>query len=116
MNTTYTIDATGKKLGRVASEAAYVLLGKSGPDFRRNVASDTIVEIINVSKLALSETKQEKKIYTHYTGYPSGLRTKTMGKVISEKGYTEIVRRAVQGMLPRNKLRARRIKNLVVKD
>ena len=115
MSTVYTIDANGKKLGRVASEASSVLLGKNKTDFQKNIVSDTKVEIINVGKLNINESKKEGKEYTHYTGYPSGLRKKTMNEVIEKKGYEEIMHKAVLGMLPRNRLRDLRIKNLIIK-
>ena len=112
---THTIDASGKRLGRIATEAAHVLMGKHTVGFRKNVVSRTEVEIVNADKLHLPEAKQRGKEYRHYTGYPSGLRKKRMADVIKEKGYSEIVRRAVYGMLPSNKLRPLRMKKLTIK-
>lgn len=112
----YTIDATNKKLGRVATEAATLLMGKNRPDFERHILSPTNVEIINVSHLELTQKKMKNEKYVRYTGYPGGLRSEPMDRVINKKGYGEIVRRAVYGMLPANKLRSRMMKNLVIKE
>ena len=113
--TIHTIDASGRMLARVASEAAHVLMGKHKVDFRKNVVSPTFVQILNIEKLVLSESKQKGKEYRHYTGYPSGLRKKTMTEIVSKKGREEVIRRAVYGMLPGNKLRSLRMKNLILR-
>lgn len=110
------IDAKGQKLGRVATEAAHHLLGKHSTDFKPNVVADIEVEIVNASQLDISAKKMSEKIYTHYTGYPSGLRQKTMDAVMAKKGHEEVVRKAVYGMLPSNKLRAVVIKNLIITE
>lgn len=116
MKTEYTIDATGKKLGRVAAEAAALLMGKTNPDFRRNTIPDVAVTIVHVSKLDVSEKKRKETEYVRYSGYPGGLKTETMEAVIAKKGYTEIMRKAVYGMLPSNRLRARMLKNLTIEE
>ncbi|MFC1802214.1 50S ribosomal protein L13 [Patescibacteria group bacterium] len=111
----YTIDAKDKKIGRVASEAASVLLGKDKPTFKKNIVSDIKVVIDNVSGLDISQKKMDSKKYQRYSGYPGGLKEETAGKVIEKKGYGELVKKAVYGMLPGNKLRALRMKNLIIK-
>ena len=110
------IDAQEKKLGRVASEAALLLMGKNEPSFKRNVVAKTKVKIVNTSKLSIPVSKLKNKEYTHYTGYPGGLRKNKMEKVISDKGHSEVVRRAVYGMLPANKLRSIVMKNLTISE
>jgi len=112
----YTIDATGKKLGRVASEAARLLMGKNQPDFVRNKVLGGKVEIVNTSKADISEKKLLEKTYARYSGYPGGLRTPSMRSVIEKKGYREVFLLAVYGMLPSNKLRPQIMKNLSVKE
>lgn len=112
--TTYTIDATGRTLGRVASEAAHALLGKRSARFARNQALPMRVVIENAGKLHLTERHVQGKIYTRYTGYPGGLREMRMDEMIAKKGVEEVVRKTVDGMIPRNKLRTPRMKNLVV--
>lgn len=110
----YTIDAKGKKLGRVASEAAKILRGKDSVDFARNIAPDIAVKIINASQADISEKKMKEKVYLHYTGYPGGLRSKTAQQVVDKKGYGELFTKAVYGMLPGNKLRDVIMKKLTV--
>lgn len=112
----HTIDATNKKLGRVASEAAHYLIGKDKPDFAKNKVFQVYVEIVNASKVDIDEKKLTQKKYVRYTGYPGGLRSPSMRNVIDKKGYNEIFTLAVYGMLPTNKLRAKIIKNLSVKE
>lgn len=111
----HTIDATDRTLGRVASEAAHALLGKRSAHFVKNQALPVQVIIENASKLHLPKKRQEGKVYTHYTGYPGGLREVRMDALIAKKGIEEVVRKTVDGMIPRNKLRAPRMKNLTIK-
>ncbi len=112
----YTIDAQGKKLGRVASEAAALLRGKGRPDFARNELPDCTVEIANASALALSEKKKDETRYNRYSGYPGGRREISMKEFIEKKGYGELLRKVVLGMLPRNRQRSRLIKRLTVRS
>ncbi len=111
---TYTIDATNRTIGRVASEAAHALLGKRSVHFAKNQALPVRVVIENASKLHLPERRVKGKVYTHYTGYPGGLREVRMDEMIAKKGIEDVVRKTVDGMIPRNKLRAPRMKNLIV--
>ena len=112
--TTYTIDATDRTLGRVASEAASALLGKKSVHFAKNQAIPTAVTINNADKMHLSSRRINGKVYLRYTGYPGGLYEMTMEKMITKKGIAEVVKKTVDGMLPHNKLRKPRMKNLVV--
>ena len=112
----YIIDAQGKKLGRVASEAAALLRGKGRPDFSRNTLPDCAVEITNVSNLSISEKKKDETMYNRYSGYPGGRREMSMKEFIAKKGHGELLRKVVLGMLPRNLLRAKLIKRLTVKN
>lgn len=110
----YTVDAKGRTLGRVASEAASGLLGKKSAHFVKNLVLPVEVKIINASKLSLPEKRVAGKSYVHYTGYPGGLRTTSMSMLITKKGVEEALRKAVDGMLPRNKLRKERMKRLTI--
>lgn len=112
----HTIDATNRKLGRVASEAAVFLLGKNRTDFAKNKITAVAVEIVNAAKADVNEKKLLDKKYSRYSGYPGGLREPSMKMVVEKKGYAEIFRLAVHGMIPRNKLRSRIMKNLTVKE
>lgn len=113
---TYTIDAKGKALGRVASEAAHILLGKNTVTFTKNLTVPVTVTISNASKLAISDKKKDQKEYLRYSGYPGGLKTSTLKEVADKKGYSEILRRSVKGMLPKNRLQALRMKNLIITE
>ena len=113
---TYTIDATDRTLGRVASEAASVLLGKKSVHFAKNQAIPVTVTVTNAGKLHLPARRTAGKIYTRYTGYPGGLYKMTMAEMIAKKGIGEVVRKTVDGMIPRNKLRSPRMKNLIVTE
>ncbi len=111
---TYTIDATDRTLGRVASEAASALLGKKSVHFAKNQALPIQVTVKNAGKLHLPLRRTQDKVYTRYTGYPGGLYSMTMKEMIEKKGIAAVVKKTVDGMIPRNKLRAPRMKNLVV--
>ncbi|MBI2618446.1 50S ribosomal protein L13 [Candidatus Kaiserbacteria bacterium] len=110
----HTIDAQGKSIGRVASEVAHVLMGKHAPSFEKRCVADVSVKIINSALLNISPKKILQKTYTRYSGYPGGLKTETLGRVILKKGHREVLRKAVYGMLPGNKLRSKRMKNLII--
>lgn len=112
----YTIDAQSKKLGRIASEAAIVLMGKNRADFVRNAIPDVKVKISNAGKISTTNKKMDQKIYKNYSGYPGGLRERSMKKVVSDKGMKEVLRIAIKGMLPKNKLRDRMMKNLIISE
>ena len=112
----YTIDAKGKKLGRVASEAAQLLMGKESATYERNVAGDNVVEILNASQADISDAKKDEYLYKSFSGFAGGLSQLTMRRTIEKKGYSEIFWQAVYGMLPRNKLRAVMIKNLKISE
>jgi large subunit ribosomal protein L13 len=108
----YKIDATGRKLGRVASEISSIILGKNSPDFAPNKIANVKIIVSGVESLNISEDKLENTSYKRYSGYPGGQKTESMKKIIDKKGMTEILRLAVIGMIPRNKLRNGRMKNL----
>jgi large subunit ribosomal protein L13 len=98
----YTIDAAGKRLGQVATEAASVLLGKNNPAFAKHIMEDVRVEISNASKMDISE-KKSKEIYQSFSGYPGGRRTETLDHLGKRLGYAEVLKRSIAGMLPTNK-------------
>jgi len=108
-----TLDVKNKPLGRAATEAAILLRGKDKPDFMPNKAPQRKVKIINFSAIKFSEKKKEEKIYKRYSGYPGGLK-KISYKKVEEKDPKRIFIHAILGMLPKNKLRNKIIKNLVI--
>ncbi len=112
----HTIDAQGKKLGRVASEAAKLLMGKDLVTYARNKAPEVTVEIINCSKARIDEKKKKDKIYATFTGFRGGLNHETLGNLIGRKGTKEVFERAVYGMLPHNSLQKEMMKNLIITE
>lgn len=112
---TYTIDATGKRLGIIATEASRYLLAKDSPDVARHVAAPVIVTITNASKMDIPERKKSE-IYQRYSGYPSGRKEETLEHLANRLGYSEVIRRSVKGMLPKNRLQSVRIKNLIISE
>jgi large subunit ribosomal protein L13 len=114
--TTFTIDATDRTLGRVASEAAHALLGKRSVHFAKNQAIPTKVRIVNAGKMHLPARRTKGKVYSRYTGYPGGFYETSMEEMIAKKGIAEVVKKTVDGMIPRNKLRTPRMKNLSVTE
>ncbi|MBV9159234.1 MAG: 50S ribosomal protein L13 [Candidatus Kaiserbacteria bacterium] len=109
----HTIDAAGKTLGRVASEAAKALMGKMRADYTPNKQSGVKVTVTNASKLYTREKKRKQKVYTTYSGFPGGQKRETLAMLEARKP-GEAIRRAVERMLPRNTMRNQRLKNLTV--
>ncbi len=112
----HTLDAQGKKLGRIASQAAVLLMGKNRTDFVRNAIPNVKVKIINTSKADILNRKLDGKVYTSYSGYPGGLKQHSMRKVVADKGHKEAFKKAIYGMLPSNKLRAQMMLNLKIEN
>lgn len=110
----HTIDAKGKPLGRVASEAAKLLIGKDTVEFQRNTFPNVEVTITNASQIGISDKKRAEKEYKIYSGFPGGLKTVKLKDALAKKGSGEMIRKVVSGMLPKNKLRAKMINNLKV--
>lgn len=111
--TWHLIDVKDKVLGRVAVEIAGKLIGKSKPYFVRNLDCGDYVVVINAKHVSVTGHKEKEKLYTRYSGYPGGLKTKALWQLRAENPI-EIIRRAVMGMLPKNKLRDRMITRLHV--
>lgn len=106
-------DAKGKILGRLATEIAIVLSGKSRVDFTPNVDAGDFVVVVNTDKIDVTGNKDEKKVYHSYSGYPGGIYSITLGE-LREKDSRKIIQNAVYGMLPKNKLRAPRMARLLL--
>lgn len=113
---TYTIDAAGKKLGRIASEAASCLMGKKSVSFTKNAALPMEVRIINANRTDISAHKKNADVYVTYTGFRGGLNEEKLGDLILRRGMKEVYTRTVYTMLPKNKLRALRMKNLIITE
>jgi large subunit ribosomal protein L13 len=110
---TYTVDASGKILGRLATDIAMHLMGKTNANFQPNVdAGDTVV-VTNAAKIEVTGKKYEVKEYHHHSGHPGGLKTKTM-RQMWEKDPADVLRAAVSRMLPKNKHRTARMLRLTI--
>ena len=110
---THKIDATNKRLGRLASQIALFLRGKNKPEFEPNIDCGDFVKIDNVDKIVLTGKKIEQRKYYHHSGYPGGLRIIKLNKLFKENP-AEVLRRAVFKMLPKNKLRKFMIRRLKI--
>ena len=106
-------DASGKILGRLATEVATILMGKKKPQFVPYLDTGDYVVVTNVSKIKLSGKKMQNKTYTRHSGYPGGLSVETFDKMILRKP-VYVFEHAVLGMLPGNKLGKQMIKKLTV--
>jgi len=104
------VDAAGQRLGRLASRIAYYLRGKHRPDFAPQWNLGAAVVVINADKVVLTGKKATEKVYVRHTGYPGGQRHIPITRMKPE----EVIRHAVRGMLPKNKLQARMLRNLHV--
>lgn len=116
MEKEYTIDAKGRSLGRVASEAAKILNGKTTPDYKANEVTPVKVTVLNSSSINTPLNKMKQKKYVSYSGYPGSQKFETLEKLSSRLGMGEALRRAVKNMLPKNKLNKLMMKNLNIKD
>ena len=115
MTKEYTLDASGKKLGRFASEIAVLLIGKNEPNYQANVLPNVLVYIENVEDIDISQKKSMEKKYLWYSGYPGGQKSKSLDQVREGKGVGEVLKKDVYVMLPINKLRKERMKKLIIK-
>lgn len=112
----HVIDAKDRVPGRIATEVAVLLMGKDRTDFARNRIPDVKVEVISSSQMLFDAKKLKDKMYSHYSGFPGGLKRQSQEHVIKTKGAREVLRRAIYGMLPKNKLRPMMMKNLKIND
>src|SRR5436309_3624683 len=109
----YLVDAEGKTLGRLASEIAETLRGKGKPQYTPHVDTGDFVVVVNADKVAVTGKKLDDKIYYRHSGYPGGLRQRTLREEL-ERRPTEVLRKAVRGMLPRNRLARRQLTKLQI--
>jgi large subunit ribosomal protein L13 len=111
MRQTHIIDATGKVLGRLASEIAKLLMGKNKPNYNPSKDMGDFVVVKNVEKIRISGKKLEKEKYYKHSGYLGGLKEIPLKKVFKENP-SQVLKKAVFGMLPKNRLRKKMIKRL----
>ena len=109
----WVVDADGKNLGRLASEIAVVLRGKNKPRYTPHVDTGDFVVVVNAGKIAVTGRKTQTKLYYRHSGYPGGLKTRTLGEMLQRRP-TEVLRKAVKGMLPKNRLAAQQLGKLKI--
>ncbi|HUU68234.1 MAG TPA: 50S ribosomal protein L13 [Planctomycetota bacterium] len=109
----HVVDADGKVLGRMAARIATVLTGKNKPIYTPHVDTGDFVIVTNAAKIRLTGTKAETKRYWRYSGYPGGLHSRSFAEVLKTKP-ERIIREAVYGMLPKNKLAQPRMRKLKI--
>ena len=107
------VDATGQTLGRLATQIADALRGKRKPTYTPHVDTGDFVVVVNAEKIAVSGNKLEDKLYRRHSGYPGGIRSRTLGEMLARRP-EEVIRKAVAGMLPRNKLARQQLRKLKV--
>ena len=107
------VDASGKTLGRLATQLADVLRGKRKPQYTPHIDVGDFVVVVNAEKIVVTGNKREQKRYYRHSGYPGGLRSRTLGDQL-ERRPEEVIRRAVRGMLPRNRLSRKQLTKLKV--
>ncbi len=110
---THVVDVTKRPLGRVATEIAVLLMGKDKENYRPHEDKGGFVTVKNIEKIVLTGNKSEAKEYYYHSGYPGGLKKVSYKKML-EKGPGTALKKAVYGMLPKNKLRKERIKRLSI--
>ncbi|RLK46283.1 LSU ribosomal protein L13P [Alkalispirillum mobile] len=109
----YVVDATGKTLGRLASEVAYRLRGKHKPEYTPHVDTGDYIVVVNAEKVAVTGNKASDKMYYRHTGYIGNMKSISFEKLI-DKAPERVIEKAVKGMLPKNRLGRAMIKKLKV--
>lgn len=107
------VDAAGQRVGRLASEIVRILRGKHRPDFAPSVANGDVVVVVNAEKVVFTGAKLDQKVYTRYSGYPSGLKGETARRLLDRKP-ERILEKAVWGMITHNHQGRRLIRRLKV--
>jgi large subunit ribosomal protein L13 len=107
------VDAAGKTLGRLATQVADTLRGKRKPEYTPHCDVGDFVIVVNAEKVAVTGNKREDKLYYRHSGYPGGLRSRTLGDML-ERRPEEVIRLAVKGMMPRNRLARAQLRKLKV--
>jgi large subunit ribosomal protein L13 len=109
----YVVDAEGKTLGRLATQIADMLRGKGKPEYTPHVDTGDFVVVVNAEKIAVTGSKLDNKIYYRHSGYPGGLKERPLREELARRP-TEVLRKAVKGMLPRNRLARAQITKLKI--
>jgi large subunit ribosomal protein L13 len=107
------VDAEGRTLGRLATQIADALRGKRKPEYTPHVDTGDFVVVVNAEKIAVTGNKRADKHYYRHSGYPGGLRSRTLAEMLDRRP-EEVIRRAVKGMLPRNRLARKQLTKLKI--
>ena len=107
------VDAAGQTLGRLATQIADTLRGKNKPEFTPHCDVGDFVIVVNAERIAVTGKKMEEKRYYRHSGYPGGLKSRTLAEML-ERRPEEVIRKAVKGMLPRNRLGRAQLRKLKV--
>jgi large subunit ribosomal protein L13 len=107
------VDASGQTLGRLATRVADALRGKDKPEYTPHIDVGDFVIVVNAAQISVTGKKREDKLYHRHSGYPGGLRHRTLGDML-ERRPEEVIRRAVKGMLPRNRLGRAQLRKLKI--
>jgi large subunit ribosomal protein L13 len=107
------VDASGQTLGRLATRIADVLRGKTKPEYTPHCDVGDFVIVVNAEKISVTGNKRQNKLYYRHSGYPGGLRTRTLDEMLDRRP-EEVIRKAVKGMLPRNRLARQQLRKLKV--
>jgi large subunit ribosomal protein L13 len=107
------IDAAGQTLGRLATQIADILRGKRKPQYTPHVDTGDFVVVVNAERIAVTGNKRAQKLYRRHSGYPGGLKTRTLAQML-ERRPEEVLRLAVKGMLPRNRLGRKQLTKLKI--
>jgi large subunit ribosomal protein L13 len=109
----YVVDAEGKTLGRLATQIADTLRGKRKPQYTPHVDTGDFVVVVNAEKIQVTGNKLDQKIYYRHSGYPGGLKSRTLREQLDRRP-TEVIRTAVKGMLPKNRLARQQLTKLKI--
>ncbi|MDD5489971.1 MAG: 50S ribosomal protein L13 [Candidatus Moranbacteria bacterium] len=109
----YLFDCEKEYLGRLATRAAYVLQGKQKADYTAHIDSGDFAVFVNAANIRFSGKKMENKVYHSFSGYPGGISSKKAADILKANP-KKIIQEAIYGMLPKNKLRAKRMKRILV--
>jgi large subunit ribosomal protein L13 len=109
----FVVDATDETLGRLASRIAHVLEGKHKPTYQPSLDSGDHVIVLNAGRIAVTSDKLESKLYSRHSGFPQGFKQETLGHLLARRP-EEVIRRAVKGMLPHNRLGTQQLRKLKV--
>jgi large subunit ribosomal protein L13 len=109
----YVVDATNQTLGRLSSRVARILEGKHKPEYATHLDMGDHVIVLNAARITVTGDKRDQKVYYRHSGYPAGLKQETLGHLLVRRP-EEVIRRAVKGMLPHNRLGAKQLRKLKV--